>query len=881
MSSTVIRPEIPDLPPSAPLWRRLSGNPHGRTTMGDRMESVLRGSVALLLACSVGAAWWLADKVAANVEETAVEAAFVRAEGDATAAELFTAQAIEGSRVLRELAQRWLLLDADATEARREVERSMRNMVASSTLPVAHTAVADQEGRIVWDSAGGSPDIDLGGTGFFRRHREGHVGPWVGSPGRASSAAEPLIPITWRLHDAAGDFAGIALVDFRPPQLSQALGAILRRPDGFVSVVRADGELLARSRDLPGLVGRRVIPEETLRALQRSGTLRLRVRSAMTGEDMLLALRQLRDANIVLAAGVPADTVLLPARQFRTACSMAALAYGLAVLLGGMIGFGLLRTRRLRREAAALRAGRAEVERLHTKLPAVVFLRDVAPDGSSRPIYRAGDIAGVTGWPQDELNGNGSNWGNLFSDDTADKRASNLAVLRDGSADLRWRLRQPDGSWRYLATRMELLSTRPDGGGEVVGYVRDVTAEHKAAEREKAARRELDRTLARAPVVVFRARVWTKMGDERRRGRGCYREDYVSRSLKGVTGWTEDSLSNEGGLFGVLGPWALLAEGIEAMKLADGWSADLTLRRPDDGRMMVRMTTNVITRSDTFLDIVGYLVDVSAEREAKARAIGSARLASLGEIAAGMAHELKQPLQAIALAVDNTQTASRRGDHAAVEKRLARIAEYTRRAGATVEHLRRFARGADEAAPLEPMRLEEAVEGAMAVIGVGFRDTGVEMVQKLGAPAPVAFGHMVALQQVLVNLFSNARDVLATLPANEPRRVVVCAGLAEGGEWIDMTVSDTGGGIPPQVMAHLFEPFVTTKGMERGTGLGLSICQGLIKHMGGSISARNDAQGAVFTIRLRAAPAHLQGTTAAANDSTASNEVFVPAIAAQ
>ena len=113
---------------------------------------------------------------------------------------------------------------------------------------------------------------------------------------------------------------------------------------------------------------------------------------------------------------------------------------------------------------------------------------------------------------------------------------------------------------------------------------------------------------------------------------------------------------------------------------------------------------------------------------------------------------------------------------------------------------------------------------------------------------------LVPLEQVLVNLLANARDAMEALPAERPRRVRIAAARRAG----------RGGGAdrrryrrrhPAAVMARLFEPFVSTKDADRGTGLGLSICHGLVKAMGGDITARNDGEGAVFTITLAAAPA--------------------------
>jgi C4-dicarboxylate-specific signal transduction histidine kinase len=172
-----------------------------------------------------------------------------------------------------------------------------------------------------------------------------------------------------------------------------------------------------------------------------------------------------------------------------------------------------------------------------------------------------------------------------------------------------------------------------------------------------------------------------------------------------------------------------------------------------------------------------------------------------------------------------------------------------------IEHLRRFARGVEQGAQPVPVPVREAVDGAMALIGGGLRDAGIELVLELGAPPPVVRGHLVALEQVLGNLLMNARDAMAQLPEGRPRRLHVRAEHADAAEMVRLTVADTGGGLPEEVLGRLFEPFVTTKGPERGTGLGLSICHGLVQGMGGSISAANDNQGAVFTLLLPAANA--------------------------
>ena len=139
----------------------------------------------------------------------------------------------------------------------------------------------------------------------------------------------------------------------------------------------------------------------------------------------------------------------------------------------------------LRREADALRAGRAEVERLHAGLPALIFLREVMPDGASRLVYRAGDVETVTGWTAAEINRLGS-LQDLSAPENRRLEDHLRETLRDGRAVDEWRMRQPDGGWRDMLTTTRLLRRREDGVAEVVGYMRDISAERAAEARAEA-----------------------------------------------------------------------------------------------------------------------------------------------------------------------------------------------------------------------------------------------------------------------------------------------------------------------------------------------------------------------------------------------------------
>jgi signal transduction histidine kinase len=395
------------------------------------------------------------------------------------------------------------------------------------------------------------------------------------------------------------------------------------------------------------------------------------------------------------------------------------------------------------------------------------------------------------------------------------------------------------------------------GGGAAfgLGIAVAVWASRREALREARREAELLRTgraqvlrlLGGLPAVIFHREMYRD---------GSSRLLYRGGDFEGVTGWPVTDPRQDDALRRHAYPGdKLLPDQAEPLWRDGQLRYQWRLMQPDGGLRWMSTLVRVLDRpGDDRIEIVGYSLNITAEQEARARALGAAKLASLGEMAAGLAHELKQPLQSMSLAAEIGLLAAARHDHADVTRRLATIVGQAQRASYLIERLRRFASGAGQRAATDHVDLTKVVDSTLLLAGSALSDAGVTVEVTLDQPAPIIRGEAVALEQVLTNLLLNAADALTAQPPGAPRRIRITA--AEGTDgMVRITVADTGGGIPAEILPRLFEPFVTTKGPDKGTGLGLSLCHGLVTEMGGTIEAHNDVAGAVFVLTLAAAQA--------------------------
>ncbi len=246
-----------------------------------------------------------------------------------------------------------------------------------------------------------------------------------------------------------------------------------------------------------------------------------------------------------------------------------------------------------------------------------------------------------------------------------------------------------------------------------------------------------------------------------------------------------------------------------------------------------------------------------------------ARVSTMGELAASMAHELNQPLGAI---LSNAEAAELflEQDPPRLEMLRAILADIRKddeRAGEVIRRMRALLRKHE--LELQPLDLQPLVREVLKLIepDAALRKTALSV--EISSNLPRVPGDRIHLQQVLLNLLLNAMDAMANQPP-EQRRIKFCVGRSDHGA-IEISVSDSGPGIAPEILPHLFEPFFTTK--QSGMGMGLSIARRIVEAHNGRIWAENDpAGGAIFHIALPIAADEVKTRARSRTTPTAARE---------
>lgn len=251
---------------------------------------------------------------------------------------------------------------------------------------------------------------------------------------------------------------------------------------------------------------------------------------------------------------------------------------------------------------------------------------------------------------------------------------------------------------------------------------------------------------------------------------------------------------------------------------------------------------------------VGIIRDLTEQRAAEHerrvlenRLAHVGRLSLMGEMAAGIAHEINQPLSAIS---NYSQAAKHMLERDALEADALRsacggIAAEVQRAGRVIENLRDFIRKRE--IETEPVDLNEMIRGALNLVAVDTNSASVEVRTHFAEGLPRVQGNVVQLQQVLLNLTRNGVDAVRGAPLH--RRIIEISTSQPDGSTVEFRVADRGPGVSPSLAEAIFHPFVTTK--TEGLGVGLAISRSIVESHGGNLTYEDNPEGgAIFVVSL-------------------------------
>lgn len=263
----------------------------------------------------------------------------------------------------------------------------------------------------------------------------------------------------------------------------------------------------------------------------------------------------------------------------------------------------------------------------------------------------------------------------------------------------------------------------------------------------------------------------------------------------------------------------------------------------------VRASNGEAASQNGILGAATILRDITEQKQLEARQIAADRMASVGVLAAGVAHEVNNPLMALLANLELALAALESGTHAGTEDLRGQLLD----AGNAARMVRDIVRdlnllSRDEGEVRRPTDVHAVLESAIR-ISLSDISLRARLVRDLD-PVPAVLANESRLGQVFVNLLVNA---FQAIPEGDPDRHRITVSTRSAGDMVSISVTDTGMGIPPDVQSRIFTPFFTTKPVGEGTGLGLSICRSIIDRFGGSLTLSSQVgRGSTFVVYLMA-----------------------------
>lgn len=267
---------------------------------------------------------------------------------------------------------------------------------------------------------------------------------------------------------------------------------------------------------------------------------------------------------------------------------------------------------------------------------------------------------------------------------------------------------------------------------------------------------------------------------------------------------------------------------------------EIKLKRIDQTLFLSEISANLIQDANRNpLSILIVIRDISQRKKLQANQIHADRMASLGQMAAGMAHEINQPLNIISMVMDKLLFEANKNKELSLEMlndKSNKVFENLTRIRNIIDHIRVFSRSNVEYIPIA-FNINMSIENAISMISEQFKHLGIKLNIHLDEGIPQLVGNTYQFEQVIINLLSNAKDAILEKKSTDNMFTDFCIDIRTFVNENDMIieVKDNGAGIREEDLNNILLPFFSTKEEGKGTGLGLSICYQIIKDMGGNI----------------------------------------------
>ncbi len=402
-------------------------------------------------------------------------------------------------------------------------------------------------------------------------------------------------------------------------------------------------------------------------------------------------------------------------------------------------------------------------------------------------------------------------------------------------------------------TAHAIVTTLKDSSGKTLGFLeiaRDIT-EKLALERELWKTKDYLENIVQSSVDAI---VTTDPKG---------RITFVNRAMEELVGRTREEIIG-------VPIYQFYLDGIaEARKIMSILREKGSLKNHETTALKTGGTVSILTSASLLRDETGQIIGTlgvfkdltekkKLEEELKktqAHLIQAGKMRALGDLVAGVAHELNNPL----MAADTFLHVIREnlGKEDENQRRLDLIQRCHERIAKIINHLRDFSR--QSKFDFRPMNITEPIENALLITGQQLLNHGIRIVKDFQPDIPQIRGDANQLEQVFLNLISNARDAMEK--GERKRELTLATSLLRHNGWndVEVIVRDTGAGIPEEDVEKVFEPFFSTKEVGKGTGLGLSICYGIIEAHGGRIEVESKVnEGTTFRVILPVLSSHLR-----------------------